>query len=150
MNGMKGLIAVGLTLALSSNWVFAQGEEGENGDLDVTITAMPQDAEVPEVVTGDITLPMDEDGNYIPAEEGVENSAEGLAIANEAREDGRAFGEAAAAAAEANREDLGRGSMPNLEELIPADLIPDQVSDTLGDDVSDLPERPDVPVTPGG
>lgn len=136
MNGMKGLIAAALTLALSSNWAFAQdGDEGDDGDLDVTITVMPEGADLPDVVTGDITLPVDEEGNFIPADEGVDNSAEGLSIANEAREDGRAFGEAAAAAAEANREDLGRGSMP------------DQVPETPGD----LPELPDLPdVTPGG
>lgn len=148
MKGTKRSIVAGMALALSSSWALAQdGEDGEDGDLDMTIAVMPEGADLPDVVTGEITLPMDDDGNYIPAEQGVENSADGLSTANAAREDGRAFGAAAAAAAEANREDLGRGSRPNLGDLIP-DQVPDQVPDVPGG-APDLPELPDAPVTPG-
>lgn len=139
MNVKRVLIATTCTLALGSNWTLAQDDvEGENDDLEVTIAVMPQDAELPDVVTTEISLPTDEDGNFVASDEGVENSADGLAIANDARADGRAFGEAAAAAAEANREELGRASIPNL-----VDLIPGQAADP-----ADVPDLPDVPATP--
>lgn len=147
MKLMKRLTATMLMAALGANPAFAQDDGDDDGndggdDLDVTITVIPEDADLPDAVTAELTLPMDEEGNYIPSEEGVENSAEGLATANEARADGRAFGEAAAEAAQENRENLGSGSRPDLEDLIPGSPpgIPDDIPGP-----PELPERPEVP-----
>jgi hypothetical protein len=131
-----------LTLSLSASWVFAQ--EGEGGDdLDVTMTLMPEGADLPDAVTRELELPRytegENEGEYIPSSQGVENSANGLETANAAREDGRAFGEAAAEAAQDNREEHSRGNMPDLENL-----LPDQVPDMPGP-----PDRPGPPDAPG-
>jgi hypothetical protein len=135
---MKLLVITALALTLTAGSAFAQdGTEGEEADeaLDLTMTLMPQDAELPDVVTADIELPKDEEGLPIPSEQGVEHGGEGLETANLAREDGRAFGEAAAAAAQENREDVSRGSMPDLGELLP-------------DNVPEIPEIPEHPTPP--
>ena len=131
---MKQLLLItGLAAALAAGPVLAQDDVDEG--LDLTITLMPEGAELPEVVTALIELPKDENGEYIPSAEGVANSADGLDTANRAREDGRAFGEAAAAAAQDNREDAGRGSMPDLGDLLP-------------DHVPEIPELPGPPAPP--
>jgi hypothetical protein len=133
---MKQLIYLtALAVSLGTASAFAQ-EDSENitAGLDVTIALVPADAELPDVVTAPIDLPKDEDGNDIPSAEGVENSAHGLETANRAREDGRAFGEAMAAAAQQNREDAAHGP-PDLE-----DLRPDQAPDVPGP-----PETPGPP-----
>lgn len=133
-------LTVALALAFAGNVAFAQGDGGEGGegdDLDVFMRVLPANAELPEAATREIELPRDgEDENapFRPSEQGVNNGGEGLETANDAREDGRAFGQEAAAAAQENRENLGRGSRPDLEDL------PDQVPD-------DIPAPPE---TPGG
>jgi hypothetical protein len=132
---MKQLLLVtAFALALAGTSALADDGDADDG-LDVTITLMPEDADLPDAVTAAIELPQDEEGP-IPNEEGVEHSADGLETANLAREDGRAFGEATAASADENRENLGRGSLPDLE-----DLVPDNVPET-----PDLPEIPSPPV----
>ncbi len=78
-----------------------------------TIVLMPEGAELPAAVTRVIDLPKNENGEYRPAAAAVEHSARGLAIANEARENGRAFGEAMAAQAQENRENKARGGRPD-------------------------------------
>jgi hypothetical protein len=136
------LIVTGLAFALSAG--SALGQEGDEGSGDEgsdssesTLTVIPEDAELPSVVTEDLALPKDGE-DFLPAVQGVEHGSAGLETANLAREDGRAFGEAAAAAAEQNREDFERGSRPDLE-----DLLPDQVPSIP--DVPDVPNVPDPP-----
>jgi hypothetical protein len=129
----NSLIAATLVWMLSG-WALAQdGEE--------TIVLLPEGAEQPVVVTGAIDLPKDADDEYIPSEEGVKNSADGLAAANAARDNGRAFGEEMAARAQESRENYARGARPDLANLLPGQ-VPGDVS------LPDMPERPSVPVTP--
>ena len=125
------LIATVMTL---SGYAYAQ--DGEQ-----TIALLPEGAELPDVVTAAITLPKDANGEYRPAAKAVERSAEGIATANAAREDGRAFGESTAAQARENRELRARGERPNL-----ADRVPDQVPDHVT--LPTLPERPALPELP--
>jgi len=142
-------------LAASAAPAFAQDSNPRSDAL--TIRLLPEDAELPDAITREIELPIDADGNLTVAEDGEANSTDGLTIANEAREDGRAFGEAAAAAAEANREEIGRGLIPNVEDLRP-DHVPKfpEFPPTLGtpdvdalssSDVLDV-EQPSVPQEP--
>jgi hypothetical protein len=112
-----------------------------------TLVLLPETAELPDVVTGPIDLPKDENGEYIPAEQAVENSAAGLATANDARENGRAFGQAMAAQAQENREQNARGARPDLADLLP-DRVPDHVSLPTLPDVPAAPALPELPVTP--
>ena len=119
-----------LALALGAASGLAQDDEP-------TMRLMPEHAAGPDAVTGDIELPRDVDGEYIPSDEGVTHSAEGLAIANAARENGRAFGEEMAAKAQEQRENLGRAEPPNLDTLLP-DHVP-------GDAIPELPGRPELP-----
>jgi hypothetical protein len=110
-------------------------------DAEQTIVLLPQDAQLPDVVTAAIDLPKDADGEYRPSAKAVERSAEGIATANAAREDGRAFGQSMAAQAKENRELRTRGERPDLGALLP-DQVPDHVQ------LPTLPERPDLPETP--
>jgi hypothetical protein len=135
MNISKSLTVTIAAAALGSGVAVAQD------DSDVTITLLPQDAELPDAVTALIELPKDADGNYIPSEEGVTHSADGLATANDARENGREFGQETAEQAQQNREDFVHGT-PDLSELLP-DQVPDDVP------VPDLPDVPQPPVPPG-
>ncbi len=104
-------------LGLGADWTFAQDAPGD--DLEITMTLMPEDGDLPDAVTRELTLPVfpegDENaGQPIPSQQGVDNSADGLATANQAREAGREFGRQAAAAAQENRENLGRGRPEGL------------------------------------
>jgi hypothetical protein len=67
-------------------------------DAEVTIRVIPPDAEVPEVVTGEIRLPDD------TSQEARDNAAFGLDTANEARERREGFGRDVATEARENRE----------------------------------------------
>jgi hypothetical protein len=126
----------GLAFALVGSLAGAQERSGR---LD-TMTLMPEHAVRPDVVTAAIDLPKDLEGAYRPSAQGVENSARGLETANLAREDGRAFGQATAAAARANREDAALGSRPDVAELVPEHV-------TLPE-LPALPERPELPEGP--
>jgi len=152
MKGVQGLLATVVALAMSNNWALA--EEGDDGDEDglfLTITMIPEDVELPGVVTGEITLPEE------AAVEAGENSADGLERANQARADGHAMGEAAAEDARGNREDLGGGSLPNLDDLIPDSVpgvphdLPAVPEDRPGEgEIPDVPAMPEAPDVPGG
>lgn len=115
-------------------------------DDDVTMMVV-EEGETADRVLAPIELP------EAAAEEGVTNSAEGLATANEAREKGREFGEARAAegrergeqareAAAENAEnardrikdDVARGALENIPDNV-RDNIPDNVRDRVPDNV---------------
>jgi hypothetical protein len=114
-------------------------ERGNSGAaLEITMTLLPASAQTPDAVTKVIELPRDTDGNTIPSAAGVENSARGLETANAARENGRAFGEAASAAARENREDATRASRGAASREHPT---PPEMPET--------PETPDRPAPPG-
>ena len=66
-----------------------------------------------KVLTGKIDLPKDANGNYRPSVNAVDRSAKGHATANEARENGRAFGAQMAANAANNRETHARETHPD-------------------------------------
>lgn len=125
------LIVTGFAVGLATGPAFAQDGEDTTDALDQTVALMPESAESADAVTGRIELPKDENGEFIASVEGVEHSARGLETANLAREDGRAFSEAAASAAQQNREDYGRGSTPDLGTLLP-------------DQAPDVPDRPET------
>ena len=149
------LVLSALAVSLSGGWVFAQegGEEsaGEDSDagLELTMRMLPANAEVPDAATRDLVLPtrIDEvtgEAVPIPSEQGQLHGGLGLERANEARqnvlgnaaENGREIGEAAAEAAQNNREELGRGTRPDLN-----DLRPEQVP-------VDVPGPPEIPGRP--
>ena len=134
---MKRLFAItALASAVIGGAATAQDEPergNKNAVLELTMTLIPMNAESPAVVTAAIELPKDSSGDYIPSANGVEHSAPGLDTANVAREDGRAFGQATAAAARENRENATRASHDAVvEEPPPAP-----------------PETPDHPTPPG-
>jgi hypothetical protein len=143
------LVAAGLALALSAGSARPQdahdGKGDEANDLpDSTLTVIPEGAELPAVVTDNLDLPKHGE-DYLPAVQGVEHGGAGLETANLAREDGRAFGEALAAAAEQSREDFEHGSKPDLGTLLPdqATSVPDVP------DVSGVTNVPGAPTSPG-
>jgi hypothetical protein len=127
------LFTMALLLSFGGRWTYAQ--EGDDGALDITMTLMPADADLPDAVTQELALPRDAQGEHRASEEGVTHSAEGLETANEARTDGGlAVAQDAAAEAAANdRADFGRGTLSDeLPNQMPADVP------------TDLPEgRPD-------
>ena len=135
----SAIIASAFACVLSASSLAQNGEQ--------TVVLLPEGAELPDVVTAAIDLPRDADGEYRPSANAVESSAKGLATANAAREDGRAFGAQMAANAADNRETRARGSRPDLSERLP-DQVPDHVS------LPSLPEPPaappETPVTPPG
>lgn len=123
MNTLNGWTLPCLALILAAGTAHADEES--------TLVLMSEpEAELPEAVTEAITLPAD------ASDEGVANSAAGLAIANDARERGAEFGAEIAESARDARESFGRamagGHLPGFE-------LPDLV-----------PELPEVPVTPAG
>lgn len=153
---MKLAIAAAVFVAMSSSAVFAQGKSDSkrpDSRLEQTMALLPQGAELPSVVTAAIDLPKDDQDEYRPNAAAIEHSAHGLETANLAREDGRAFGQATAAAAQENREDHARGSRPDVADLRPDGVpaLPDlpDPSDLpdLPDHVS-LPDRPETPAPP--
>jgi hypothetical protein len=131
------LLVTAVAFAVSGASAFADDADRTVGALEVTMKLMPERATLPDVVTAAIDLPKHEDGTYVPSAAAVEHSARGLETANAARENGRAFGEAMAAAARESREDATHGQRPD-----PADL-PDHVPE-----LPTPPERPDVPDHP--
>jgi hypothetical protein len=152
---MKLALAAAVFIAMSSGAV-AQGKSDAkslDSRLEQTMALLPQGAELPSAVTEAIDLPKDDEGEYRPNAAAIEHSAHGLEIANLAREDGRAFGQATAAAAQENREDHARGSRPDVADLRPDDVpaqptLPDLPDlPELPDHVS-LPDRPDHPTPP--
>ena len=128
-------------LGLGADWTLAQDVPGD--DLEITMTLMPENGDLPDAVTRELTLPVfpeGDEGESIPSQQGVDNSADGLATANQAREDGRAFGQEIAAAAQENRENLGRGRPEDLP-MGPPDDLPGVPEDLPGPP-EDLPGPP--------
>ena len=111
---MKRLLAIGaLTSAIICGAATAQDDvQRDNRDdvLELTMTLIPASAKTSAAVTAIIALPKELRGTEPPSTQGVEHGARGLDTADAAREDGRAFGEAAAAAARDNRESASRAS----------------------------------------
>jgi hypothetical protein len=130
MKYVNPLIASALACLFSASSLAQNGEE--------TVVLLPEDAELPDVVTAAIDLPRDADGEYRPSAQAVESSAKGLETANAAREDGRAFGTQMAANAADSRETHSRGSRPDLSNLLP-DQVPDHVTP---------PSLPETPIAP--
>ena len=101
-------------------------------ELELTMTLMPANAELPEAVTKTIELPASAAPRGAEASEaGREragdaraNRQEGLDTAAEARERGLEFGEAMAEQARENREDAGRGDPPATPPDGPPDDLP--------------------------
>lgn len=131
------LLTATFAFAFIGGPAFAQATPEGDADeiLEPTIALLPEDADLPDAVTNAIELP------EVASAEAIERSTKGLETANLAREDGRAFGEAAAAAAQENRENVSRGSRPDLSELLP-DQVPAVPT------IPDLPNLPDVPGPP--
>ena len=132
---MKRLLAItALTSAVIQGSAVAQDEaqRGNRGAaLELTMTLIPESAKTSAAVTAIIELPKKSSGDDVPNTQGKERGALGLDTANVAREDGRAFGEAAAASARDNREAASRASRDVGNQSPPAP-----------------PERPDRPALP--
>ncbi|HEX5420229.1 MAG TPA: hypothetical protein VFY39_09530 [Gammaproteobacteria bacterium] len=103
--------AAAVTLVVAAGSAMAQDQTSghsrslhADGNLDVTMTVIGRNAKLPDAVTKQLELPKDDSGAYIAAQQGVDHSAKGLGTANAARADGRAFGEATAAAARQHAE----------------------------------------------
>jgi hypothetical protein len=101
-----GALAVGVIVNSASAQSAAVPAQAA-GVLELTMRLMPANAESSTVITSTIELRKDSAGAYAPKAPGAE-------AANHAREDGRAYGEAAAAAARDNRESASRRSRPDL------------------------------------
>lgn len=99
-NEKRMLIAMFLAGAtLSSPALYAaEGDEADAGPEDDATMAVVEEGQAPDASFRDLALPED------AAEEGVENSAEGLATANAAREEGRANASEASEASQEGRE----------------------------------------------
>jgi len=139
--GMLFVLAT-LTLSLSSGWTYAQDDDAE-----LTMRLLPAGAQASEEALRELELPTridEETGEPVPrpSEQGQENGGEGLMRANEARFEGVANGAAAAEAAQNNREEMGRGTMPDLSELLP-DNVPEDVP--VPEDIPGPPENPGRP-----
>jgi hypothetical protein len=135
LGDMAKLQVIGfLALAATQSVLPAQDEVGE---LDLTMMLLPEGARAQEAVTREIELPKTETSEVRASENGETSSEQGLGTANtareSARENGRAFGEAAAASAQDAIENLSRGQKPDLDELRPD---------------PEIPEPPDVPEPP--
>jgi len=100
-----GALAVGVIVTSASAQSGAAPAQAA-GVLELTMRLMPANAESSTVITSTIELRKDSAGAHTPKAPSAET-------ANLAREDGRAFGEAAAAAARDNRESAGRRSRPD-------------------------------------
>lgn len=85
-----------LTLIFS---LFAWPAMAQEDDLDVTLSVVEDEGEAEEQLVNDIELPADAD------EQAQENAAFGLDTANQARQQGREFGEERAEQGQENRED---------------------------------------------
>lgn len=129
-----------IAVLLIGGWVLApvaaaqapSDDETVPEELELTMTLMPADAELPDAVTKTIELPT------AASESGVAASEQGLATANgarqnrqegfdaaaDARERGQEFGEAMAEQARENREDAGRGDPPVTPPNGPPDDLP--------------------------
>jgi hypothetical protein len=130
MKYISPFVASALACLISVSTLAQDGED--------TVVLLPEGAELPDVVTAAIDLPKDADGEYRPSVQAIESSAKGLATANAAREDGRAFGAQMAANAADNRETRTRGARPDLSDRLP-DQVPDHVTP---------PSLPEIPVAP--
>lgn len=124
---MKQLFAI-CALAMCGTAASQDDEQRPNADavLELTMTLIAANAEKPSAVTATIELPKDDGGESIASERGVERSARGLDTANLARENGAAFGEAAAAAARDNRENASRAPRAVEAQERPSPAPPDR------------------------
>jgi len=143
MKMVHSLTVTGLVLLFTAGAVFAQEDEG---DLEGTIRLMDEaEAELPEAVTREIVLPdnIDVDAAAVEASaqglatanEARQNRGEGLSIADEAREN-------AAADARENAADMAEEARENAENRSRAD--------EFRPETPDVPDRPDVPTPPTG
>jgi hypothetical protein len=143
---IQRVIAAALAGVLCAGAALAQNA-AESGQvilgLDLTMRLMPADAVVPDAVVATIELPRAEDGSFIPHDKAVERSGRGLTTANAARENGRAFGEAMAAAARENREDVTRGGRADATPS-----PPDQAADRPLVPERPVPQERPEPATP--
>ncbi len=127
---------------IGSYSAFAAAQPNDNADdtaLDVTMEVV-EERQGPDSAVTEIALPV------AASEEGVQNSAEGLATANDARARGREFGEDQAEQARAD-------ARQNIQDNIPGgdlDDLPDDVYDNIPDDVRDRLGPPDDTGQPGG
>lgn len=144
MNITRKATVTGLAILFSAGAVFAQDDEG---DLEGTIRLMgAAEAELPDAVTKEIALP----DNIAEDSEAVEASAEGLATANEARQNretglsiaDQARGNAAADDARDNAADMAESARENAENRSRAD--------EFRPETPDVPDRPDLPTPPTG
>ena len=132
---------ISLFMASALACSFSVASLAQNGED--TVVLLPEGAELPDVVTAAIDLPKDANGDYRPSVQAIDRSAKGLATANAARENGRAFGAQMAANAADNRAARSRGSRPDLSDRLP-DQVPDHVTPPSP------PELPAAPETPAG
>ncbi|HEX6998821.1 MAG TPA: hypothetical protein VF322_11805 [Gammaproteobacteria bacterium] len=116
------LVAAGILLASAGMAQQPAERPSVPGDLEITMTLLPEGARRPDMLRTVIELPRNGDGEYRPSVRAVERSARGLATANLARERGREFGEAMAEAAQQRREEAGRGAHAVLEGARPTEL----------------------------
>lgn len=121
-------------------WILAPGaaaqapsdDEEVPEELELTMTLMPADAELPDAVTKTIELPPAASDTGVAASErgpstasdAKQNRQEGHDAAADARERGQEFGEAMAEQARENREDAGRGDPPVTPPNGPPDDLP--------------------------
>lgn len=132
--GLKNIVRTAALLAgglLVSAVAFAE-DDAVPEELELTMTLMPVNAELPDAVTRTIELPAAASGEAVEAserglstaDEARQNRRAGLDTAAEARERGQELGEAMAEQARENREDAGRGDPPATPPAGPPDDLP--------------------------
>lgn len=142
MKLINKLLVTGLLALMSFGSAVAQDDEG---DLEGTIRLMGKaEAELPEAVTREITLP----GHIVEDHEAVAASAEGLSEANEARqrrESGLGIAsdarESAAADAREHAADMAEEARENAENRSRVEEFRPETPDR-----PDLPEVPQPPI----
>ncbi|MEX0943450.1 MAG: hypothetical protein WD002_12995 [Pseudomonadales bacterium] len=141
---MMYFFVIGAMSSYGSLAVAAPDDNADQRALDVTMEVMAE-GQGPDDVVETIELPA------TASPTGVENSATGLATANEARERGREFGQDKASEARQRGEDAREGAadnaaearlraQQNMQDNIPTgalDNLPDEVRDNLPKEVRD-------------
>jgi hypothetical protein len=155
MKAIKFMSAISAAFLLTAGSVNAQDTDENIGDEgELTMTLIPDaNANLPEAVTRMIELPesasnegrTNSAGGLETANDARTRRQAGLETANDARERGREFGADMAEAAQSNRENVGRGAMPDRPNFPDLPNLPGSVPDS----VPDRPEGPNPPNPPG-
>jgi hypothetical protein len=149
----RSMVLAAATWLLAGAVANAQDADGSNGSddsLDVTMTLLPEGASLPDAVTR--TIPLPDTATSSHAQPGLDTANEnrlrrddGLETAQDARDRGRQFGQDVRDQAAEQRENAERGQRPDgagPPDGLPPTSPPDQTSPP------DLPDQANPPGPP--